>query len=167
MSFCLFLKGMHMHRKAAEDRLANSSTGQSFLARQRQASNRRSQAIISGHTSNTTRWNGHNPPPSPPQPKLSCHCQAKVSPPSMKILTGNWCYHIDSLGMFIKTSAKIKFVCFRRRTFRELNSEFGSAWLWSACLKRVLPMPLQMRSWCRALKTIGHWWRPPPPPAHH
>ncbi|XP_071799501.1 protein Hook homolog 3-like isoform X1 [Asterias amurensis] len=47
--------GMHMHRKAAEDRLANSSTGQSFLARQRQASSRRSQAIISGHTSNTTR----------------------------------------------------------------------------------------------------------------
>ncbi|XP_022087313.1 protein Hook homolog 3-like isoform X2 [Acanthaster planci] len=47
--------GMHMHRKAAEDRLANSSTGQSFLARQRQASNRRSQAIISGHSSNATR----------------------------------------------------------------------------------------------------------------
>ncbi|XP_038075290.1 protein Hook homolog 3-like isoform X2 [Patiria miniata] len=47
--------GMHMHRKAAEDRLANSNTGQSFLARQRQASNRRSQAIISGHSSNATR----------------------------------------------------------------------------------------------------------------
>ncbi|XP_041475501.1 protein Hook homolog 3-like isoform X2 [Lytechinus variegatus] len=38
--------GMQLHRKAAEDRLSHTSGGQSFLARQRQASSRRSQAIM-------------------------------------------------------------------------------------------------------------------------
>ncbi|XP_030852257.1 protein Hook homolog 3 isoform X3 [Strongylocentrotus purpuratus] len=38
--------GMQLHRKAAEDRLSQTGGGQSFLARQRQASSRRSQAIL-------------------------------------------------------------------------------------------------------------------------
>ncbi|XP_077981003.1 protein Hook homolog 3-like isoform X2 [Glandiceps talaboti] len=45
--------GMQLHRKAAEERLANSATGQSFLARQRQASTRRSQTITPGNTNST------------------------------------------------------------------------------------------------------------------
>lgn len=39
--------GVQKHRKAAEDRLSASSSGQSFLSRQRQASNRRSSTINS------------------------------------------------------------------------------------------------------------------------
>ncbi|XP_071846791.1 protein Hook homolog 3-like isoform X2 [Apostichopus japonicus] len=39
--------GVQKHRKAAEERLSASSSGQSFLSRQRQASNRRSSAINS------------------------------------------------------------------------------------------------------------------------
>ncbi|XP_071485069.1 protein Hook homolog 3-like [Diadema antillarum] len=42
--------GMQLHRKAAEDRLSTSSSGQSFLARQRQASSRRSQAILNSNS---------------------------------------------------------------------------------------------------------------------
>nr|XP_006824324.1 PREDICTED: protein Hook homolog 3-like [Saccoglossus kowalevskii] len=47
--------GMQLHRKAAEERLANSATGQSFLARQRQASTRRSQTITTGSPNNGAR----------------------------------------------------------------------------------------------------------------
>ncbi|XP_070564437.1 protein Hook homolog 3-like isoform X1 [Ptychodera flava] len=48
--------GMQLHRKAAEERLANSASGQSFLARQRQASTRRSQTITTGNTNSTARF---------------------------------------------------------------------------------------------------------------
>ncbi|XP_064625842.1 protein Hook homolog 3-like [Lineus longissimus] len=45
--------GMQMHRKAAEDRLSNSGAGQSFLARQRQAQNRRLQTLPGANTSSS------------------------------------------------------------------------------------------------------------------
>lgn len=38
---CIFLQGMSMQKKAAEDRLANTGSGQSFLSRQRQATSSR------------------------------------------------------------------------------------------------------------------------------
>ncbi|XP_013415210.1 protein Hook homolog 3 isoform X2 [Lingula anatina] len=41
--------GMKLHRKAAEERLTNFGTGQSFLARQRQAHSRRTQSLASTH----------------------------------------------------------------------------------------------------------------------
>lgn len=37
----VFSQGMSMQKKAAEDRLANTGSGQSFLARQRQATSSR------------------------------------------------------------------------------------------------------------------------------
>lgn len=37
----LMLQGMTLHKKAAEDRLASTGSGQSFLARQRQATSTR------------------------------------------------------------------------------------------------------------------------------
>ncbi|KAI8787128.1 protein Hook 3 isoform X1 [Biomphalaria glabrata] len=43
--------GMQLHRQAAEERLANSSMGQSFLARQRQVHTRRSNTVSSVHSS--------------------------------------------------------------------------------------------------------------------
>ncbi|XP_059175678.1 protein Hook homolog 3-like [Physella acuta] len=45
--------GMQLHRQAAEERLANSSMGQSFLARQRQVHTRRSNTISSLQSSAT------------------------------------------------------------------------------------------------------------------
>ena len=39
------LQGMQLQRKAAEERLSSSGAGQSFLARQRQAHNRRTHSI--------------------------------------------------------------------------------------------------------------------------
>jgi len=47
--------GMQLHRQAAEDRLANSSMGQSFLARQRQVHSRRSNTINSLHNTPSPR----------------------------------------------------------------------------------------------------------------
>ncbi|XP_071952806.1 protein Hook homolog 3-like isoform X3 [Antedon mediterranea] len=44
--------GMNLHRKAAEDRLIHSGGGQSFLARQRQASQKRSQAVTGTNSMN-------------------------------------------------------------------------------------------------------------------
>ncbi|XP_033124806.1 protein Hook homolog 2-like [Anneissia japonica] len=44
--------GMNLHRKAAEDRLIHSGGGQSFLARQRQASQKRSQSITGSNSMN-------------------------------------------------------------------------------------------------------------------
>ena len=38
----IFSQGMQLHRKAAEERLSGNTGGMSFLARQRQASSRRS-----------------------------------------------------------------------------------------------------------------------------
>ncbi|KAK3090840.1 hypothetical protein FSP39_015087 [Pinctada imbricata] len=46
--------GMQLNRQAAEERLANSNTGQSFLARQRQVNARRTQTISNSHP-NATR----------------------------------------------------------------------------------------------------------------
>ncbi|XP_060072280.1 protein Hook homolog 3-like isoform X1 [Ylistrum balloti] len=46
--------GMQLNRQATEERLANASTGQSFLARQRQVHSRRTQSIPNSH-SNSTR----------------------------------------------------------------------------------------------------------------
>uniref|UniRef100_A0A0B7ANI6 Calponin-homology (CH) domain-containing protein n=1 Tax=Arion vulgaris TaxID=1028688 RepID=A0A0B7ANI6_9EUPU len=43
--------GMQLHRQAAEERLANSSVGQSFLARQRQVHTRRANTMNSIHSS--------------------------------------------------------------------------------------------------------------------
>ncbi|CAG5118547.1 unnamed protein product, partial [Candidula unifasciata] len=43
--------GMQLHRQAAEERLANSSVGQSFLARQRQVHTRRANTVNSIHSS--------------------------------------------------------------------------------------------------------------------
>lgn len=45
--------GMQLNRQAAEERLANSSTGQSFLARQRQVHSRRTQSIPNSHPNST------------------------------------------------------------------------------------------------------------------
>lgn len=47
--------GMQLQRQAAEERLANSSMGQSFLARQRQVHTRRANTINSLHSSTTPR----------------------------------------------------------------------------------------------------------------
>jgi len=47
--------GMNLHRRAAEERLANSGAGQSFLARQRQAHTRRAQSVNSPHATANAR----------------------------------------------------------------------------------------------------------------
>ncbi|XP_021350901.1 protein Hook homolog 3-like isoform X2 [Mizuhopecten yessoensis] len=45
--------GMQLNRQATEERLANASTGQSFLARQRQVHSRRTQSIPNSHPNST------------------------------------------------------------------------------------------------------------------